>query len=258
MRFGLTFFTFTVVVCLMCGCATSQVDQKLISAKAKVDVISDGLSVTSIVIEPLNVDLVDQLTKFGKPLKDKELSDKLLLEGIHAIEIETIDIPAIAASIGEIVSEEFVWHGQVLKWRDIKQRKIPFGGMIITAEGIPYLIEGGYLSILARSWLVEREDGLFVYLQAMPTWHMPTTLAGLVGQSKNLSQKKVFSDLKLEAVLRDSQAIMLAVKLNPDLSQTGPYDEGRPAVRLGEALMGGPANTSSVLLLVLEANLQSR
>ena len=233
-------------------------EQTVISAKAKVDVISDGLAVTSIVIDPQDGDLEAQLAHFGKPIKDKELAEKLLLEGIHTVEIETVDIPAIAASIGEIVSEEFVWHGQVLRWRDIKQRKIPFGGMIITAEGIPYLIEGGYLSMLARSWLVEREDGVFVYMQAMPTWHMPSSRTGFLRQSENLSQKKVFSDLKLEAVLQDSQAILLAVELTPEISSVGPYDEGRPAVKLGEAMMGGPVSRSEVLLLILEANIQSR
>ena len=258
MRFSLNFFKCSIICFAVCGCSTTQVEKTVISAKAKVDVISDGLAVTSIVIDPLKGDLGDQLSNFGKPIKDKELADKLLLEGIYVIEIETVDIPAIAASIGDIVSEEFVWHGQVLKWRDIKQRKIPFGGMIITAEGIPYLIEGGYLSMLARSWLVEREDGVFVYMQAMPTWHMPSSRAGLFGQSENLSQKKVFSNLKLEAVLQDSQAILLAVKLDPDVSSTGPYDEGRPAVRLGEAMMGGPVPRSEVMLLILEANIQSR
>jgi hypothetical protein len=186
------------------------------------------------------------------------LADKLLLEGIHVIEVETVDVPAIAASIGEVVNEEFVWHGQIHKWRDIKQRRIPFGGMIITAEGIPYLVEGGYLSILARSWLVQREDGVFVYLQAMPTWHMPKSRTGFLGNSVNLAQKKVFTDLNLELLLQDSQALLIAVELAPDTSQTGPFDEGRPAVRLGEALMGGPVEKRSVVVLVLEANLQSR
>ena len=242
----------------MCGCVNPQVEQTVISVKAKVDITIDGLAVTSMKIDPMDIDLRDQLSNFGTPIKDKELADKLLLEGIHVIEIETVDMPAIAASIGEVVNEEFVWHGQIHKWRDIKQRVIPRGGMIITAEGIPYLVEGGYLSILARSWLVQREDGVFVYIQAIPTWHMPQSRSGFLGQSKNLAQKKVFSDLNLEVILQDSQALLIAVELSPDTSQTGPFDEGRLAVRLGEALMGGPVEERSVMLLVLEANLQSR
>lgn len=240
------------------GCAITNVEQKVISAQATIDITSDGLAVTSIVIDPLDVDLGGRLAQFGKPLKDKELSNNLLLEGIHAIEIDTIDLPAIVASIGKIVSEEFVWQGQILKWRDIKQREIPYGGMIITAEGISYFVEGGYLSVLARSWLVDREDGLFVYLQAMPTWHMQRGRATIVGQSKNLPQHKVFSNLEVETLLQDSQAVLFAVKMTPVESSTGPYDEGRPAVRLGEALMGGPVTKSRVLLLILEANLQPR
>ena len=195
MRFCLNFFQFTFVVFILCGCSTEQVKQRVISANAKVDITIDGLAVTSINIDPRDIDLGDQLANFGKPIKDKLLTDKLLLEGIHVIEVETVDVPAIAASIGEVANEEFVWHGQIHMWRDIKQRMIPRGGMIITAEGIPYLVEGGYLSILARSWLVQREDGVFVYLQAMPTWHMPKSRTGFLGNSVNLAQKKVFSDL---------------------------------------------------------------
>ena len=258
MRFNLNFIQVVFVLCMMCGCVNPQVEQTVISVKAKVDITIDGLAVTSMKIDPMDIDLRDQLSNFGTPIKDKELADKLLLEGIHVIEIETVDMPAIAASIGEVVNEEFVWHGQIHKWRDIKQRVIPRGGMIITAEGIPYLVEGGYLSILARSWLVQREDGVFVYIQAIPTWHMPQSRSGFLGQSKNLAQKKVFSDLNLEVILQDSQALLIAVELSPDTSQTGPFDEGRPAVRLGEALMGGPVEERSVMLLVLEANLQSR
>ena len=258
MRFGLNLFQCTFVLFMMCGCANPHVEQTVISAKAKVDITIDGLAVTSMQIDPLDIDLSDQLSNFGTPIKDKELADKLLLEGIHVIEIETVDLPAIAASIGEVVNEEFVWHGQIHTWRDISQRVIPQGGMIITAQGIPYLVEGGYLSILARSWLVQREDGVFVYLQALPTWHMPQSRSGFLGQSKNLAQKKVFSDLNLEVLLQDSQALVIAVELAPDTSQTGPFDEGRPAVRLGEALMGGPVEKRSVMLLVLEANLQSQ
>lgn len=243
---------------MLCGCATSKVERTVISAMAEVDITTDGLAVTTIVIDPMDIDLHDQLLNFGKPIKDIELSDKLLLEGIHVFEIETIDVPAITASIGEILSEDFVWHGQIHTWRDIKQRVIPRGGMIITAEGIPYLVEGGYLTILARSWLVQNENGLFVYLQTMPTWHMPKTRTGFLRQTDTLEQKKVFSELNLEALLQDSQALLIAVELAPDTSQTGPFDEGRPAVRLGEALMGGPVTKRTVTILVLEANLQLR
>lgn len=258
MRFRLNLFQCLIVLFMMCGCANQQVAQTVISAKTKVDITVDGLAVTSMKIDPLDMNLGDLLSNFGRPIKDTELADKLLLEGIHVIEIEAVDMPAIAASIGDVVVEEFVWHGQIHKWRDIRQRVIPRGGMIITAEGIPYMVEGGYLSILARSWLVQKEDGVFVYLQALPTWHMPQTRSGFLGQTRNLEQKKVFSDLNIEALLQDSQALLIAVELAPDSSQTGPFDDGRPAVRLGEALMGGPLEKRSVMLLVLEANLQSR
>jgi hypothetical protein len=256
MRSSLNYFRSLFVLLVLSGCTTSQVEKTIISATARIDVTTDGLSVTSIVIDPLDFDLGEQLSKFGKPIKDEILANKLLLEGIHVIEIESIDVPAIATSIGKIVTEEFVWHGQIHQWRDVRQRVIPRGGMIITTEGIPYLIEGGYLSILTRSWLVEREDGLFVYLQAMPTWHMPKSRTGFLRQSENLVQNKVFSELILEAMLQDSQALLIAVELSPNASQTGPFDEGRPAVRLGEALMGGPVTKRSVVLLVLEANLK--
>ncbi|MEE2912513.1 MAG: hypothetical protein VX436_01770 [Planctomycetota bacterium] len=248
----------------MCCCTREKIDQTVIPVNTKVDITIDGLAVTSILLRPflvmstsLDIRLHDQLSNFGLPIEDQELSEKLLLEGIHVVLIDTVDVPAIVASMGEIINEEFVWHGQIHAWRDIRQRVIPRGGMLITAEGIPYLVEGGYLSILARSWLVNREDGDFVYLQTLPTWHMPSARSGLFGKSENVVQKKIFSDLNLEAMLVDSQALLIAVELAPTSSSTGPFDGGKPAVRLGEALMGGPVTERVIAILVLEANLQS-
>jgi len=240
------------------GCAVPQSNQILISTEATIEVTNDGISVTTITILPKVEHLSELIEQIGEPFGDQEIVSNYLLEGIHIRRIQSRDIPEITELLGVVIDERFVWHGQIIQWRDIKQRKIPTNGMVITTEGIPYFVNSGYLSLLSRSWLVEREDGLFVYLQILPTWHIPKNRSPIVGQFSMPLQSEKFTNLGLEILLRDKEAILFMVELTTNESMTGPHDDGPPAVRLGEALMGAPVSEDSVILLIMQANLQTQ
>ena len=167
-------------------------------------------------------------------------------------------MPAIVASIGTVLDESYVWHGQIFKWRDLFQRRIEPQGMLISEQGIPYFIQSGFLSLLSRSWVVERENGFHLYLQFQPTWHIPREKSSIVGTSSTPTQSKVFSELAFETLLQDGEAIIIVAELCAPEPTSGPQDEGPPPVRLGEALLGGPVKKDIVQFLVIEANIMPR
>jgi len=256
MRYGLTILWIGLMTIV--GCSSTQETKTLVSFSSNsINATADGISVINIKIEPKGEILSETLNLFGQPIA-KQLHSKLLQEGIFVRRVSTVDIPAIVASIGEIIEESSVWHGQIFKWRDLHQRRIEPQGMLISEQGISYFIQEGYLSLLGRSWLLEREDGLHLYLQFLPTWHVPQQQSNFVGQSNEPLRSKVFKNLEFETLLQDGEAIIVATHLFAPKVKLGPQDEGPPAVRLGEALLGGPAKKDIVQFLVIEANIMPR
>ncbi len=218
----------------------------------------DGISVTNLKIVPVVKNVTKNIEQFGQPIANGELQAKLLQEGIFVRKISALDIPKIVNSIGDVIDDTFVWHGQILKWRDLHQRRIEPRGMRITEKGIQYFIQSGFLSLLSRSWVIEQETGVHVYLQLLPTWHVPQRRSSITGKSTTPHQSKVFHELGFETLLKDDEAIILLVQLVAPVASSGPFDEGPPALRLGEALLGGFEVEEYVHILVIEASLIPR
>jgi hypothetical protein len=241
------------------GCSLPQETKTIVTLSSRVmNPAADGISVVSIEIKPNDSVVAEKLERFGEPVVDVQLQEKLLQDGIQLRKVSTIDLPAIITSIGEVNQESSVWHGQILKWRDLHQRQINPEGMIISQQGIPYFIQRGILSLLCRSWLIEREDGLYIYVQCVPTWHVSREQSAIVGQTNKPIQSEIFKELGFETLLRDDEAIVVAVVLSGPKEKSGPQPEGPLAVRLGEALLGGPTKQDIVQFLVIEANIMPR
>ena len=247
-----------ILLAMIVGCGALQPEKKLISMKPNIDVAANGISVLIIEVAPSQGELGEQLTQFGKPLEDEPLISKLEQEGIHVRIIAASDITELVSSFGEVMNKEIVWHGQMVDWRDIHQRKVLRQGMLISREKVPYFIRRGYLSLLARSWLIGREDGLFMYLQTMPTWHIPRSVTLGFDQAKTPLQSNVFQDISVEVLLQDGEALVFAVELPREASPEEQLDAEPTAVRFGEALMGAPVTRDIVSLLVIEANILPR
>jgi hypothetical protein len=256
MRHSVIIFFF--VILQLVGCSTPQETETLISLTSNsIDATADGVSVIDIRVAPNGEDIREQLKKYGEPI-ESELQSKLFSEGIYVRKVSSIDLPAIVASVGDVIEETTVWHGQIFKWRDLHQRRIESQGMLISEQGIPYFIERGYLSLLGRSWLLEGENGLHLYLQFLPTWHIPNHQATFVGSSKPPLRIKLFRELEVEILLQNNEAIVVATHLIAPNAKSGPQDDGPPPVRLGEALLGGPVKEDLVQFLVIEANIMPR
>ena len=58
----------------------------------------------------------------------------------------------------------------------------------------------------------------------------------------------------IECLLDNDQALLVVTQLEPKKVITGPLDEGPSAIRLGEALMGGPVKEPIQTFLLFEAH----
>lgn len=255
MRASLAPPLFLFFICVY-GCNTPQVNKVTLTApsSARIIIPGSGIAIRSFSVVPNSIDFEETLHKFGEDLGDPQLQQRLASEGMTVRIIDAIDVPAIAASLGEPHEEKFDWHGQIMNWRDVLQRKMPSSGMLVTAGGISHLVDHGYLTLLARGWQMGMEDGNQLYLQLLPVWHVPTDHGVVLGKENAPSESRVFSELMIECLLENDQALLVVTQLEPEKVITGPLDEGPSAIRLGEALMGGPVVDPIHTFLLFEAH----
>ncbi|MGY8753123.1 MAG: hypothetical protein ACKVIO_04425 [Phycisphaerales bacterium] len=250
MRFCLTFTLFFIA-----SCSTPKTEPVVHVLETTIEPTADGLMVTKIIVSPDGDGYNEMLATFGKPLENGLLTKSLKSEGMSVRVIESVDMPAILSTIGTMETREFVWHGQFVKWRDVVQRRIPPEGILIVASGVSHFVDQGYLSILARSWLLQRASGLFVYVQLLPSWHIPESAGIVLTQGVKAKQSTLFRELEIEFLLEDGQAVLLTTELEVPVRSNGPHIEGPVPVRLGEGLLGGDVEEGKVVLLLIEATI---
>jgi hypothetical protein len=252
-RFGIVF---VVVVISVFGCTAQRVKEKQVAvvSHARIETPGSGIAVRKFTVVPNKNEVKEILDNFGFSLHDSSLEKHLESEGMFVRIIDAVDVPAITTSLGDSHEERYDWHGQITNWRDILQRKMPTTGILVTAGGISHFVDHGYLTLLARGWQIGMESGDQFYLQLLPVWHVPADPGLVPGKSVTPTESRVFSELMIECLLEDRQALLLVSKMEPQKQLTGPFDEGPSGVRLGEALMGGPVETPILTFMLFEAH----
>jgi hypothetical protein len=252
-------FCLAIVLLLACSnCNLPRIELNVLKIELKTEPTGDGLLITKYILSPNEVELKEIISEFGSALSDDRLVADLETEGLQVRRMDTVDVPALIASIGTVCIHSSIWHGQIVQWRDLEQRQIPNSGLLISESGKSYFVDSGFLSLLARSWLVQRENDLFVYLQLLPSWHVPKVGGITLGLGSIAKQSTLFSNIEIEILLSEGEALVLASELSLVSSSNGPQIEGPPPVRLGEALLGGSGEAGNVVLLVVEANILAR
>jgi hypothetical protein len=253
MRFCITFLLF-----VLAGCNTPKTDSAPLKSESIIEPTSDGIMVTKYVLSQTTSSFQDAVNAFGSSLTSKSLEKSLLTEGVLVRVIDSIDLPAVVATIGTVEDKSIVWHGQVLQWRDVVQRRVPQDGILVTESGRAHFVDRGYLSLLTRSWLLKRDNLLQIYIQLIPSWHIPKIDGIILGQGTGAEQSTLFEELRLELLLQDDEALVLFSELKEAKKSTGPALEGNAPVRLVEAILGGDVDAGKVVLLVVEANILPR
>lgn len=256
MRFTILIILFAALV-FMCSCSAPP-ETKVIRAEATYDMNASGVSVHNIQIRPVNESAFETLENFGESAASSETEKVLKQEGLTVIRINSQELSTLKKALGDVTHDSKVAHGFILDWRDIHQQEVARGGMLITKEGIPYFIDSGYLSLLARCWVLQREDGEYSYIQVLPTWHVPDNGSSFIGKGSKPKQANIFRTLEIESLLEDDQCLVFATELLPAKTRVGPIDDGASPVRLGEAIMGAPVTEPSIRLIVIESHLMNK
>ena len=134
---------------------------------------------------------------------------------------------------------------------------MPSEGLLITAGGIPHLIDHGYLTLLARGWQMAMEYGDEMYLQLLPVWHVPPVQGVVPSRVAGPSESRIFSELMIECLMKDGQSLLIAIQTEQVKAATGLLDEGGGGVRLGEALLGSKSDNTNINFLLFEAHVGS-
>ncbi|HJN71600.1 MAG TPA: hypothetical protein QF528_03310 [Phycisphaerales bacterium] len=253
MRFGITLLLVSISVF---GCSAAKVEEKQVAfvPHIRIETPGSGIALRKFKIIPKSDITLEVLNNFGTTLQDSNLQERLESEGMFVRVVDAIDIPAIAASLGESREERYDWHGQIIKWRDILQRKMPSSGMLVTAGGISHFVDHGYLTLLARGWQIGMESCDQFYVQLLPVWHVPAERGVIPGKNITPIESRIFSELMIECLLQDRQALLIVSQMDPVVQSTGPFDEGPAGVRIGEALMGGPVEEPIITFMLFEVH----
>ena len=253
MRIGIAIL---LVVLSVFGCTAPKVTEKHVDIvpHARIETPGSGIAVRKFTVVPNSNDVKKILDNFGFSLNDLNLEERLESEGMFVRIIDAVDLPAITSSLGDSHEERYDWHGQIIKWRDILQRKMPSTGMLVTVAGISHFVDHGYLTLLARGWQIGMESGDQFYLQLLPVWHVPPDRGIVPGRNVSPTESRIFSSLMIECLLEDRQALLLVSQMEPHIQLTGPFNEGPASVRLGEALMGGPVESPILTFMLFEAH----
>ena len=199
---------FSLLSLLLASCGGLQVAQKVISAESNLDVTATGISVYAIGLLPNSEESFNAFKTLGEQILYDEIVLTLDLEGFFVRKIDSDGLRIFLNEIGRVEKSERVFHGQIVDWRDIYQRRVVSSGMVVAHEGVPYAIDDGFLSLIARCWELQREDGRFMYVQILPTWHVPRGAGAFIGEGQVPKKSKMFDMLEVEALLKNKEAIV--------------------------------------------------
>ena len=227
------------------------------SSDANVNVVGNGIRIRYMLIETNEDASFDAIETVGRLIHSESRSVALEHEGFVVRVAQTDDLNQLLESYGNTSEHKQVFHGQIVNWRDVQQQEVNKRGMVVTFKDKPYAINDGYLSLLTRAFEMRREDGLYTYVQVVPTWHVPRGSSALIGDRQTPKRSKVFTELQFDELLEDGEALLVATRLEP-VSQvpSGPQDEGPLPVSLSEAVLGQRVEKATIAVVMIESHLQ--
>jgi len=254
MRYCLAITFFLLV---FANCSTQQSQTVVVSSNANVDVVGNGVRIRYMLIEANGGASFDMIESVGRLIRSKKHSLALEHEGFIVRVAQTDTLNQLLESYGSTADHKQVFHGQIVNWRDVHQQEVNKQGMVVTFNDKPYAINDGYLSLLTRAFEMRREDGLYTYVQVVPTWHVPRGSSALISDRQTPKRSKVFTELQFDELLEDGESLFIAISLEPVAkSDTGPQDHGPLPVPLSEAVMGKQVNQATIAAVVIESHLQ--
>ena len=249
----LTLISFT----LFTGCSTQQSQTVVVSSDANVNVVGNGVIIRYMLIEASEDASFESIESVGRLIHSEGHSEALAHEGFVVRVAPTGEVNKFLECYGNIEDHKQVFHGQIVNWRDVQQQEVSKQGMVVTFQDKPYAINDGYLSLLTRAFEMRREDGLYTYVQVVPTWHVPRGSSALIGDRQTPKRSKVFTELQFDDLLKDGESLLVVARLEPVAQGgSGPRVDGPLPVSLSEAVMGKRVEQSTIAVVMIESHLQ--
>ncbi len=143
--------------------------------------------------------------------------------GLRFVRVPVRKINALRRDLGIASMDVTAWHGQIYQWRQLQQRRIGPAGAAVAVNGFVRRFGPGRLRLMARSWSVPMEDGVYLNLELVPRYDPPRspTLNRLLGRRES---GEILASMALEVQLRPVSAYVLTFE-SPEVSWPEP---GRP------------------------------
>ncbi len=143
--------------------------------------------------------------------------------GLRFVRVPVQKINALRRDLGLTSMDVTAWHGQIYQWRQLQQHRIGPAGAAVAVNGYVRRFGPGRLRLMARSWSVPMEDGVYLNLELMPWYDPPRspTLNRLLGRRESGA---ILASMALEVQLRPGYAYVLTYE-SPEVSWPEP---GRP------------------------------
>ena len=164
--------------------------------------------------------------------------------GLRFVRVPVRKINALRRDLGIASMDVTAWHGQIYQWRQLQQRRIGAAGAAVAVNGYVRRFGPGRLRLMARSWSVRMEDGVYLNLELVPRYDPPRspTLNRLLGRRESGT---ILASMALEVQLGPGYAYVLTYE-SPEVSWPEPdrppqaTDED-PAAARGERGADSPA-----------------
>ena len=188
-----------------------------------------------------------------------EVEAALQRNGVRLVRVRADVLGALLPELGVAPVQVEAWHGQVTRWRELRGFSIDAPGMVVAVGRDVRSLQPGRLRLLARSWTVQTENGVYLNLELRWAFVRPRAASypRLLGDQSLPGE--VFASMSVEIQLETGYAYILTGEppgASRDTDDTGPAaPEAGPSAptpaTLGELLFRSATEPPRRHLLVL-------
>ncbi|MHC4414472.1 MAG: hypothetical protein ACYS0G_04230 [Planctomycetota bacterium] len=88
--------------------------------------------------------------------------------GLRLVRVRADRADALLEALGIASLDLTAWYGQIFEWRELQHQTIGRDGLAVAVDGRVERFGSGRLRLMARSWTVQMEDGLYLNLELLP------------------------------------------------------------------------------------------
>lgn len=139
---------------------------------------------------------------------DRATAEKLRRNGFRLVPVPVNELDALIVELGGAVLDMSAWHGQMYRWQDLHSIAVGSEGRTMAVDGRVRRCYGGHLRLMARSWVVQMEQGPRVQLDVVPQ-HLrsESQYHRLLGQTSTDAES--LTSLAMHMLLQDGYAYVL-------------------------------------------------